>query len=80
MIVEAVGNGLPLVAVPFTNRGMAAHPAFGESIEKLRRWGVTVLWGPDVMPEFPPGGGDEYVDIFPWDLAVQEIRIRLYPE
>jgi len=80
MAVEALGKGLPLVAVPFTNAGMAAHPAFGESIEKLRRWGVAVLWGADVLPEFPPGDGDEYVDLFPWDLALREIRLRLYPQ
>jgi phosphopantothenoylcysteine synthetase/decarboxylase len=80
LIVEALGKGLPLVAVPFTNQAMAAHPAFGESIEKLRRWGVTVLWGPDVLPEFPPGDGDGYVSLFPWDLALQEIRSHLYPE
>jgi hypothetical protein len=78
--VEALGKGLPLVAVPFTNEGMAAHPAFAESIDKLRRWGVTVLWGPGVVPAFPPGDGDGYVDAFPWNLAVQEIRLRLYPE
>lgn len=80
MIVEALGKGLPLVAVPFTNSGMAAHPAFGESIEKLRRWGVTVLWGPDAVPPFPPGDGDGHVEMFPWDLALQEIRQRLYPQ
>ena len=80
LIVEALGNGLPLVAMPFTNKGMAAHPAFGESIEKLRRWGVTVLWGPDVVPEFSPGDGDGYVEMFPWDLALREIHLRLYPE
>jgi phosphopantothenoylcysteine decarboxylase len=77
LIVEAVGKGLPLVAVPFTNTAMAAHPAFGESIEKLRRWGVTVVWGPDVLPEFPPGEGDRHVDAFAWDRALREIRVRL---
>jgi len=80
MIVEGLGKGLPIVAVPFTNESMAAHPAFGESIEKLRRWGITVLWGPDVMPEFPPGDGDRYVDSFPWARILEEIRLRLYSE
>jgi len=28
LLVEAVGSGVPLVAVPYTNRAMAAHPAF----------------------------------------------------
>jgi phosphopantothenoylcysteine decarboxylase len=78
LIVEGLGKGLPIVAVPFTNRHMAAHPAFGESIEKLRRWGITVLWGADVMPEFSPGDGNGYIDAFPWDRALEEIRLRLY--
>ena len=54
-IVEGIGKGLPIVAMPFTNVAMAAHPAFVESIAKLRRWGVTVLFGDDVMPTASAG-------------------------
>ena len=45
LLVEAYGKGLPIVALPFTNREMAAHPAFQESVTRLRGWGVTVLFG-----------------------------------
>jgi hypothetical protein len=39
-----------VLALPFTNRAHAAHPAFTENVAKLRSWGVTVLFGPDVYP------------------------------
>lgn len=50
ILVEGIGKKLPIVALPFTNYAHAAHPAFGENIEKLRSWGVQVLYGPDVYP------------------------------
>ena len=55
LIVEGVGKGLPIVAVPFTNEAMARHPAFPRSIGALREWGVTVLFGEGVLPAFAAG-------------------------
>ncbi|NUT32637.1 MAG: flavoprotein [Hamadaea sp.] len=77
LLCEGLGRGLPIVAVPFTNSGMAGHPAFGEALDRLRRWGVTVLWGADVLPPFQPGEGEGQADAMPWDLALMEIRKRL---
>jgi phosphopantothenoylcysteine synthetase/decarboxylase len=74
LVVEAVGLGLPLVALPFTNAAMAAHPAFGESIAKLRSWGVTVLFGEEVMRLHAPRTGEAYLDAVPWHLAVMALR------
>jgi phosphopantothenoylcysteine decarboxylase len=73
LLVEAVGIGLPLVAMPYTNRAMAAHPAFGESIARLRSWGVTVLYGDDVLRLHAPGTGDAYVDAVPWELLLRAL-------
>lgn len=73
LIVEGIGKGLPIVALPFTNAAMAAHPAFGEAIGRLRSWGVTVLYGDEVMPLQPPGTGEEYVDHLPWDLVLKAL-------
>lgn len=70
LLVEGIGRGLPIVAMPFTNEAMAAHPAFEESIARLRRWGVTVLWGEGVIKPFPPNGGESRIEQFPWHLAV----------
>jgi len=73
LLVEGLGLGLPIIAVPFTNVAMARHPAFGESIEKLRSWGVTVLYGADVLPLHPPGTGERVLDAFPWHLTVEAL-------
>ena len=40
LLVEGQGRGVPIVAVPFTNAAMAAHPAFREPVARLREWGV----------------------------------------
>ena len=42
LLVEGIGKRLPIVAMPFTNTAMAAHPAFMESMGRLRSWGVTI--------------------------------------
>jgi hypothetical protein len=55
ILVEAIGKGLPLVALPFSNYAHAAHPAFIENVGKLRSRGVTVLFGPNVYPYMTPG-------------------------
>ena len=70
LLVEAYGKGLPIVALPYTNLAMAAHPAFVESVARLRAWGVTVLYGPDVVPLQPPGGMEAALDAIPWDLVL----------
>mgnify|MGYP002624117530 CR=1 FL=1 len=74
LLVEAIGKGLPLVAMPFTNVAMADHPAFRENLDRLRHWGITVLFGEDVMPLHPPGTGEQLVDSFPWHLGIEALR------
>jgi phosphopantothenoylcysteine synthetase/decarboxylase len=73
LLVEGLGKGLPVVAMPFTNAAMAAHPAFGESIARLRAWGVTVLFGEDVLRLHAPGTGDSVIDAIPWHLALKSL-------
>ncbi len=77
LIIEGQGRGLPIVALPFANAAMAVHPAFRENIDRLRSWGVQVLFGDDVLPQIPPGTGDTYVDQFPWHLALTALRERV---
>jgi phosphopantothenoylcysteine synthetase/decarboxylase len=74
ILVEGIGKKLPMVALPFTNYAHAAHPAFAENIEKLRSWGVRVLFGPDVYPLHAPGTGSQYLDIFPWLLTLEALK------
>jgi phosphopantothenoylcysteine synthetase/decarboxylase len=73
LLVEGIGKGLPIVAMPFTNAAMAAHPAFGEAIARLRGWGVTVLFGDDVMPLPPPGHGESMAEAIPWHLILKAL-------
>jgi phosphopantothenoylcysteine synthetase/decarboxylase len=70
LVVEGIGKRLPLVTMPFTNAAMAAHPAFEESLAKLRSWGVRVV---DVLPRHAPGTGDLTAAAFPWHLALDAL-------
>jgi hypothetical protein len=78
LIIEAIGKGLPIVAVPYTNEAMARHPAFAHSIGLLREWGVTVLYGDGEIPSFAPGTGEDLIDRFPWRLALDAVNVRAY--
>lgn len=73
LVVEGIGLGLPIVALPFTNRAMAAHPAFAESIARLRSWGVTMLYGDDVVELPEPGAGENATMQFPWHLPLDAL-------
>jgi phosphopantothenoylcysteine synthetase/decarboxylase len=72
LVVEGWGKGLPIVVLPYTNSAMAPYPVFPQSIERLRSWGITVLFGPDVVDLPDPGTGatDERMDAFPWQAAL----------
>ncbi len=70
LVVEAVGKGIPVVAVPFSNNAQLSFPAIVEAIDKLRRWGVNVLAGDDVYAPHEPGTGSQYLHLFPWRLAL----------
>jgi len=74
LLVEGQGRGLPIVVMPYTNEAMAAHPAFRTGLDRLREWGVTVLFGADV-PLHPPGTGDDHSGAFPWGLALAALRV-----
>jgi phosphopantothenoylcysteine decarboxylase len=73
VVCEAIGKGLPLVVLPFLNTDLAAHPAFEESVQRLRAWGVTVLYGPGGFQPHAAGAGGQRVAEFPWSLALATI-------
>lgn len=74
ILVEGIGKKLPIVAMPFTNYAQAAHPAFEENIQKLRSWGIQVLYGPDVYPLHAPGTGYDHLGDYPWDRTLEPLR------
>lgn len=76
LVIEAVGKGLPVVAMPFSNRAQLSFPAIGEAMRKLQDWGVSVLAGEDVYRPHEPGTGYDYVHLFPWGVALREAEVR----
>jgi phosphopantothenoylcysteine synthetase/decarboxylase len=52
LLCEYLGLGAPIVAVPCLGmgNGLHKHPVFVENLEKLRRWGVRVLYEPESYP------------------------------
>jgi phosphopantothenoylcysteine synthetase/decarboxylase len=72
LLNEAVGLGLPIVAVPWPNAALARHPVFQRSVAVLREWGVTVILDPGRLP----GAGEE-PGVFPWeDLRAELTNLR----
>ena len=74
LLNEAIGLGLPTIAVPTPNTALAKHPAFVDSIARLRSWGVTVLFDPEVYPLPTPNMGPPAADLFPWSALIAEVR------
>jgi Flavoprotein len=73
LLNEAVGLGLPIVAVPFPNVALARHPAFRTSIETLRTWGVRVIFDPERHPLPTPNMGPPAAALFPWPALMSEL-------
>jgi len=48
LLCEYTGLKKPIVAVPVTGEGLSYHPALSRSIRVLRRYGVCVLYEPEV--------------------------------
>ncbi|MFE4975323.1 flavoprotein [Kitasatospora sp. NPDC056651] len=59
ILCETYGLGVPVVVQPYVNSALAAHPAYSESLARLRSMGVLVG---DSVPHRPKSGGarDEY--------------------
>jgi phosphopantothenoylcysteine synthetase/decarboxylase len=73
LLTEAIGRRLPVVALPFINAAQAKHPAFQDSIDRLRAAGVQLLYGPDVLELHEPGTGSQRVGLFPWQLTLEAL-------
>ena len=73
LLIEGFGLGLPTVVMPYTNEAMAAHPAFRESLDRLARWGVRVVFGDDVLAMPKPGTAEAHAGTFPWHLALKAL-------
>ncbi|MEV4757323.1 flavoprotein [Micromonospora sp. NPDC049559] len=77
LLNEAIGLGLPIVAVPTANAALARHPAFVEAVSRLRSWGVTVLLDPPRHPLPSPDDGPASAEPFPWDALTSAVAEML---
>ncbi|HEX5597985.1 MAG TPA: flavoprotein [Micromonosporaceae bacterium] len=71
LLNEATGLGLPIVVVPTPDPALSRHPVLIESLARLRRWGVNVVFNPAVYAL--PGGDSANADPFPWQAAERVI-------
>lgn len=74
LLNEAIGLGLPVIAVPTPNTALAKHPAFSESVTRLRSWGVTILFDPEVYPLPTPNMGPAAAELFPWEALITQVQ------
>ncbi|HEX6967292.1 MAG TPA: flavoprotein [Micromonosporaceae bacterium] len=73
LLNDATGLGLPIVAIPAPGPALARHPAFLESVARLRAWGVTVVFDPAQQPLPGCRETDDHDRPFPWHVATQVI-------
>jgi hypothetical protein len=74
LLNEALGLGLPIVAVPFPNVALARHPAFRASIDMLRSWGIRLIFDPERHPLPTPNMGPPALELFPWSALMTELE------
>ncbi|MGG7576087.1 flavoprotein [Streptomyces sirii] len=66
ILCEAYGLGIPTAALPYLNTAQAAHPAYPQSVDRLR--GMGVLIGSCEPQRAKAGGG---ADGFRWEEALE---------
>ncbi|MEG9551918.1 flavoprotein [Streptomyces baarnensis] len=69
ILCEAYGLGVPTAVLPAVNSVLAKHPAYGQSLARLREMGVLV--GSRTSQPPASDGGQEP---FPWEEALELLR------
>jgi Flavoprotein len=77
LLAEGTALGAPIVVLPFVNTALAGRAPFRRSVEELRLEGVRILIGPGGFEPHPPRAGGQYLDSFPWHLALHEAEQRM---
>jgi flavoprotein len=62
-LCEAYGAGVPTAVLPCVNEQLAAHPAYGASLERLRGMGVAIA----------DGSPSAEADGFPWERVLDPL-------
>jgi phosphopantothenoylcysteine synthetase/decarboxylase len=71
LLCEAIGAGLPIIAVPFPNQALARHPAYQNSITTLRQWGIRLIYNEGQLPV--PNQAEPGNLLFPWPALRDEL-------
>ncbi|MCZ1009872.1 flavoprotein [Streptomyces lydicus] len=66
ILCEAYGLGIPTAVLPYLNTAQAAHPAYRQSLDRLRAMGVLIG---SYDPHRPKAGGG--ADRFHWEEALE---------
>jgi phosphopantothenoylcysteine synthetase/decarboxylase len=74
LLNEAVGLRTPVIAVPAPSTALAQHPAFAESLDRLRSWSIDVLFDPVQYPLPSPNAGRPAAELFPWQALLARVR------
>lgn len=77
LLVEAVAKGVPVVAMPFSNRPQLEFQPIREARMRLAEWGVDVVLGPGRYEPHDPGAGPEILEHYPWESAWEAARSRV---
>ena len=72
ILAESVGLRVPTVVLPFINSALAERAPLRRSVEQLRREGVRILLGSGGVEPHPPHTGGDFIDNYPWHLAIDE--------
>lgn len=72
ILCEAYGLGVPIAVLPYLNSAQAAHPAYRQSLDRLREMGVMIG---SHEPHRPKADGG--ADSFHWEEALELLTPRL---
>ncbi|MFJ5839855.1 flavoprotein [Streptomyces shenzhenensis] len=72
ILCEAPAMGVPVAVLPYVNSAQAAHPAYGQSLDRLREMGVLIG---TYEPHRPKAGGG--ADRYRWEEALELLAPRL---
>ncbi|WP_433405408.1 flavoprotein [Streptomyces sp. CA-146814] len=75
ILCESYGLGVPTAVLPYVNAALAAHPAYDESLRRLRDMGILVG---SYEPHHPKADGG--ADRFHWEEALDLLAPKLFPE
>nr|WP_240678913.1 flavoprotein [Streptomyces sp. SID4937] len=72
ILCESYGLGVPTAVLPYVNSAQAAHPAYAESLRRLRDMGILIG---SYEPHRPKAGGG--ADCFRWEEALELLTPRM---